>query len=73
MRYLQLRKLCLHRVKTISIVFISEFNNTFKPLNEQESIPVGCVLPALSRTGGGLPDRDTSWTDTPREQNHKQV
>ena len=34
-------------------------------------MPVGCVPPALYRTGGGLPDRDHPvdrdplWTDTP--------
>ena len=34
----------------------------------QECIPVGCVPPALYRTGG-LPDRDPSpWTETPPGQ-----
>ena len=32
--------------------------------SEQESIPVGCVLPALSRTGGSLSGR-TPWIETP--------
>ena len=31
----------------------------FKQISKQECIPVGCVAPALYRTGGGgLPDRN---------------
>ena len=37
-------------------------------MKNQESIPVGCIPSALYRTGGGLPDRDPSQTETPQTE-----